>query len=455
MGTVVINGKKYDARTGLPADIAMAIASEQPKVQAPIQVARQTQRVQTTQRQAQQIQQARQIQKAELGSARKISIQSGRAIKIKEEAVQTKKQTAPKWISNYVSASHDKTTPRWISNYLSGNDPVEIEPIAQEVATQSQKSSQKLEFTRSKPQNLHRAPDRAKTLKRSFVRKPLNESDRVQVTRRVATVEKHPKVYRFSPATSHVAQVATARQTVAPKVNKTEQTVTQERQIQVKTTTQPAHKTQAPIVAFKPTLSGKKPVNSAKARQATSGSQLKAVLIKEQLDKPIDRKSRRKAEKQAAKQFKTKRFFRAPTMIAATLAVVVLGGYFTYISLPSISIRVAANKAGIDAHVPYTPSGYSIDGPVASASGQIKINYKSNGGAAGYSITQQESDWSNSDIKDNLIPLKEDYKTMSANGVTVYRYGKDAAWVKNEILYTISGNEMMGDDQITKIAESV
>jgi hypothetical protein len=133
-----------------------------------------------------------------------------------------------------------------------------------------------------------------------------------------------------------------------------------------------------------------------------------------------------------------------------------LGGYFTYINMPAISVRVAANRAGVDTHAPYSPNGYSIDGSVAYAPGQITIKYRSNTGAAGYSITGQTSEWNSRNVLDNVVaPENEDYETLNAGRVTVYRYGDRAAWVSNGVLYTLNGNDLLSSEQIERIALSV
>jgi hypothetical protein len=47
------------------------------------------------------------------------------------------------------------------------------------------------------------------------------------------------------------------------------------------------------------------------------------------------------------------------------------------------------------------------------------------------------------------------YTTEDLDGVTVYYYGNNAAWVKDGVLYTLNGNHLLGNDQITQIVQSV
>lgn len=149
---------------------------------------------------------------------------------------------------------------------------------------------------------------------------------------------------------------------------------------------------------------------------------------------------------------------RAFSLVSASLALVILGGYFTYLSMPSISTRVAAVQAGIDASYPsYKPSGYSLSGPVAFSDGTVTMKFAANAGSVGYSLTQESSGWDSSAVLDNYVQPKagDSYLTTTANGLTIYTFGNRAAWVNGGILYTIDGNAPLSTDQIQRIATSV
>jgi hypothetical protein len=195
---------------------------------------------------------------------------------------------------------------------------------------------------------------------------------------------------------------------------------------------------------------------SAAAPSTTSSRQLKDALINEQLTAPLDSKLSRKEQKKAARLARTKRRFRAPTLVTAALAVMLLGGYVAYVNMPSISVRVAANHAGVDARNPHVPSGYSIDGPIAYSPGQVTIKYKSNGGGDGYSFTQANSAWNDNAVRDNLVKTaSQDYETLVVGDLTIYRYGDRAAWINDGVLYTLNGNDHLGNNQILEIANSI
>ena len=47
------------------------------------------------------------------------------------------------------------------------------------------------------------------------------------------------------------------------------------------------------------------------------------------------------------------------------------------------------------------------------------------------------------------------YSTAETNGLTIYTFGQNAAWVNGGILYTITGNAPLSADQIQHIATSL
>lgn len=143
---------------------------------------------------------------------------------------------------------------------------------------------------------------------------------------------------------------------------------------------------------------------------------------------------------------------------SASLAVLLLGGYLTYLNMPNISTRVAAAQAGIDASYPsYQPSGYSLSGPVAYDQGAVTMKFAANAGPQSYTLNQVRSDWDSSAVLENYVTPKagKDYSTTASNGLTLYSFGTSAAWVNAGILYSISGNAPLSNEQIRHIATSL
>lgn len=155
---------------------------------------------------------------------------------------------------------------------------------------------------------------------------------------------------------------------------------------------------------------------------------------------------------------KKKRFSRFASIASASLALLLLGGYFTYLNMPSLSVRVAAAQAGLEASYPeYKPDGYKLTGPIAYTEGQVSMKFAANAGPQNYTIDQAKSSWDSSAVLDNYVKKKagENYIIYNERGLTIYTFDGNAAWVNGGILYTISGDAPLSSDQIRRIATSM
>jgi len=166
-------------------------------------------------------------------------------------------------------------------------------------------------------------------------------------------------------------------------------------------------------------------------------------------------------QKNAHKEHKPKnsrKTSRILSIASASLALLLLGGYFTYLNMPNLSVRVAAAQAGIDASYPsYRPDGYSLNGPVAYDQGEVSMKFAANAGPQNFAITQTKTDWDSSALKENYVKAKwgENATQYTENGLTIYALDGDAAWVNNGILYTIDGDAPLSSSQIRGIATSM
>lgn len=189
-----------------------------------------------------------------------------------------------------------------------------------------------------------------------------------------------------------------------------------------------------------------------KKQEALKGRELKEHLIREQMRRvDTDEHDKPKAHRRP-----TKKHSRLASIVASVAALVVLGGYLTYLNLPSLSIRVAATQAGVDASYPnYQPSGYSFAGPVAFSPGEVRVNFASNTNDYSYSLVQRASSWDSQAVLDNYVTKEtEQYATLQERGLTIYLMENKAAWVNGGVLYTIEGNAPLSSEQIQKIASS-
>lgn len=181
--------------------------------------------------------------------------------------------------------------------------------------------------------------------------------------------------------------------------------------------------------------------NSAKA--------IKEAAITEAFNKISDNQ---KAEKKHLKRnYKFINFF------AIGIVLLLIIGYFIYISMPIISVNVASAQAGIKATYPeYCPDGYSLSGPVAYSDGQVTISFHANTGDKKFIIKQSRSSWDSSAVKNKVSQDSNgEFTTTEKGGLTIYTYGGNAAWVNGGILYNISGNALLSGDQIRRIATSL
>lgn len=198
----------------------------------------------------------------------------------------------------------------------------------------------------------------------------------------------------------------------------------------------------------------KKSVPSKPAQ--TSSKQTKEAQIAAALA-PDTTAPKKKASKPKRKKFSWKKL-RPAIIITAVVLIVGAGLYATYISVPSLSVRYAAIRAGIKAKYPeYKPDGYSLQQPVTYSEGQVNLVFASNSGSGDYEITQTRSSWDSTAVLDNIVKKEagENYITTQERGLTIYTYGKNTAWVNGGVLYQIENDTLLSSDQIRRIATSL
>jgi hypothetical protein len=149
---------------------------------------------------------------------------------------------------------------------------------------------------------------------------------------------------------------------------------------------------------------------------------------------------------------------KAASISMAVLAFVLLAGFFTVQSVPNLSMRLAATRAGFDATMPgYQPTGFSFKGPIKYSPGQVTISFKSNTDGRQYDVKQQASNWNSDALLSNYILAEgKTYQTYLDRGRTLYIYnGSSATWVDNGVWYTVEGESNMTTDQLIRIAASI
>jgi hypothetical protein len=285
----------------------------------------------------------------------------------------------------------------------------------------------------------------------------------------------HHKSLHSAPQKSHTLNRRTVKKLqVAPAVSAPAPTPKEVKQETKTPAPQQAHKSPS-ITKFAPHPTGVKhrvmsdiaPAhphpNVLKAHQKLEHQKLQAAANAPKSSHAIKEEAIKNALEKApaknAKQVKTRRKLpRFASIASAAFALLLLGGYFTYLNMPNLSVRVAAAQAGINASYPeYKPDGYSLRGPIGYNEGEVTMKFAANAGPQNYTVAQTKSSWDSSAVLDNYVRDKagDNYITYNEHGLTIYTFDGNAAWVNGGILYTINGDAPLSSDQIRRIAVSM
>lgn len=192
------------------------------------------------------------------------------------------------------------------------------------------------------------------------------------------------------------------------------------------------------------------------AREVALAPKPADVIKQEAIDEALKKApSHMVGARQVKPAAKRSRFF---TIAASSFALLLLGGYFTYLNMPSLSVRVAAAQAGVNATYPeYRPDGYSLHGPVAYNQGEVNLKFAANAGPHNFSITQTKSNWDSSALEENYVVKASNggYVPYIEHGLKIYVFDNNAAWVNGGVLYKITGDAPLSNDQIRHIATSM
>ena len=294
--------------------------------------------------------------------------------------------------------------------------------------------------------NIHAAHvQKSSTLNRRHVKMPQRTPLAAKPQKARVDVKQHVAVKKFStPIVSKPApqKIAINRPAETHPVTRRAQQRPLSVDTKLRKERQPLAMNNNPLVAVAPQKI-EKPV-------AKTAHQLKNEAIEKALSNEIinNKKARRRQKKGGA--------LRWLNTFSVGFAVMLLGGYLTYLSMPNISIKMAAVQSGIDAKYPgYKPDGYALNGPIKFKSGEVSMKYAYADGSSGYTITQQKSGWNSSAVKEFFSEKHKNPNTTMIDGLTIYSGGKEAAWVNGGILYQISGDANLSSSQIEKIATSL
>ena len=286
---------------------------------------------------------------------------------------------------------------------------------------------------------LHRKTQRSSTLNRTYVHrsipvaqrqeaqtKPATAATRIQVTS--GNHERSPMIQKYAKHPTPPQKKASQDVIAAPAVHPMVQHV------------------QAAQAAKQPVQRTHKPSDI-----------IKAEAIQSALDSAPKKQRSPRREKTNVRS-KKQRFNRALSFASSGVALLMIAGYFTYMNMPNLSVRVAAVQAGVNASYPnYRPSGYSLAGPVAYDDGKVAMTFDGNGTAHNFTLTQVKSGWDSTAVLENYVAPNagEEYTTTTGGGLTVYSWDGHAAWINNGVLYTVEGDAPLTADQFQRMAASM
>ena len=286
--------------------------------------------------------------------------------------------------------------------------------------------------------NSHKRIERSTTLNRKYVKRP---------TPRIRTSDEiHAENLR-------------RRQALAERMNR-------ERLLKLKSseklTKKPLKKAEIPVekvekhpleISARKRLLGRK--NPIEPKKAPSMKEKKEQAIKSALASMAKNSSKTDEKKKLHTSFFNIK--RVSLALCCAIFVVGVAIYFINLSMPSISVQVAAMQSGIDATYPsYIPKGYSLSS-VKSEENVLSLLFKSNTGD-NFILTEEKSSWNSSALETNYVkPLfKNKYSAVREQGLTVFISGSNAVWVNGGKLFTISSeNNSLSKNQLVSIATSL
>lgn len=290
---------------------------------------------------------------------------------------------------------------------------------------------------------------RAKTLNRRHVKHPAKTSAQAIVTRKktiYAAATTHKNVTKFTKTTPTSTTPLKKSDNIDRKAE-THPVVQRAKARTVTATLRPkAHRTQQSLdVRLMPAAPQQHTVSAPKPAAI-----LKNEAIAEAMNREISHKKTRRTKKSRSFLGTWAQTF------AVGFAVMVLGGYFTYLSMPNISIRVAALQSGVNAKYPgYRPDGYALRGPISFKSGEVSMKFTYADSDHYYTLTQQKSSWDSAAVKEFAESKGDALTTTTIDGLTIYSNDTLSTWVNGGVLYQINTHAPLSSQQIQKIATSI
>lgn len=473
MGIVIINGKRYDSVTGLMLsdrrDELELASSETNRLD---QINR-TSRADRASRAKPKVDDtppvwvgnyidgASEDSQAESDAGETIAV---RQVKAQSSPTKAAESDSTKQTSDRLADYVELFTPADNEDTDSRAERVEVERVEQAVAT----ANPTVVHSPLRLKSARRIIQASRTLNRRFVRKPLRETGEyaesiavrhIKQVKASAIIESARSVNDIPDETIDEV-IATTESDFTPVLTKSQATSLKALAKKSSHSNQPTPSiTTSKDTRVEDTTDDQSALNLSKLAPTDYDDlmddridQLTKIL---QASNELDQQDRTAAKRRLGQPKKHR--FRFSTIMATAGAMAIIVGLGIYISLPTISVKLAASRAGINAKNPYALSGYSQDNNIAAQPGKVTISYKSTSGNGGYSVTQ-ESDKSTTDYALRLNVSRQNggsYQEMDVNGKTVLLYGNKATWLAGDMRYTIDGSDLMDSNQLRSIVKSL
>ncbi len=148
---------------------------------------------------------------------------------------------------------------------------------------------------------------------------------------------------------------------------------------------------------------------------------------------------------------------RALSVGAASLAVLLIVGFFGLQQKASLTMRYAASKSGVAASLPgYKPAGFSA-GKFSYSPGLVAVNFNNAKTGESFALIEKSSSWDSQALLDSFVATKSrTYQTIDAAGRTIYTYdGNSATWVDKGVWYQVNSKGSLTTNQLVQLALSM
>lgn len=322
-------------------------------------------------------------------------------------------------------------------------------------ATVSTSGPRVMDVNRSTSHIRPRQPQKAQTLIRSAVSKP---KPGLKSQTKVSAPAKGLSVHDFAvtPKLS-VTQVDPIREKRATHINKSE-AISRYSEGTAVGVVEPSAQQLAAVSTQAPAESP-----DASAPQTSASQELfERAIAASEARAPHDTDPKHVA-KQARKQAKAAAKAKKPvhhhlaSVVAASVAVLLIGGFIGLQNKNSLTLRFADAKAGFSASLPtYQPEGYGV-GSFNYTAGSVGTNFHNEATDSDYTLTQQTTKWDSQALLDNYVGVNyPSYHVLESGDQIVYVYGKnDASWIKDGVWYQLRSGGNLSTSQVLSVAASV